>query len=86
MPRICEFHGITIFVHWRDHNPPHFHAVFGDKQLSVRIDDLSRLAGRLPRSAERQVWRWAGLHEQELLDNWALAQAGKTLKSIDPLD
>ena len=86
MPRICEFHGIVIYIHWREHNPPHFHAVLADSELLVRIDNLRRYEGHLPRNAERLVWRWAAMHVDELLANWDLAQAGLTPRPIDPLD
>ena len=29
MPRIAEFYGIAIYTYFRDHAPPHFHAIYG---------------------------------------------------------
>jgi hypothetical protein len=48
MPRVCEFYGIVIFVHRREHNPPHFHAQYGGFEMSVRIDNIAILRGRFP--------------------------------------
>ena len=30
MPRISDFNGITIFMYYSDHDPPHFHAAYGE--------------------------------------------------------
>lgn len=30
MPRISEFFGIFIYFYFEDHNPPHFHAIYGE--------------------------------------------------------
>jgi hypothetical protein len=33
MPIISRFFGIVIFMFWREHAPPHFHAKYGDEPL-----------------------------------------------------
>ncbi|MGD8717152.1 MAG: DUF4160 domain-containing protein [Desulfobacterales bacterium] len=30
MPEICRFYGIVIKMFFDDHNPPHFHALYGE--------------------------------------------------------
>jgi hypothetical protein len=30
MPKISRFYGIVIRMFYDDHNPPHFHALYGD--------------------------------------------------------
>jgi len=30
MPEISRFYGIVIRMYFGDHNPPHFHAAYGD--------------------------------------------------------
>jgi hypothetical protein len=30
---VSEFFGIAVYVHWRDHDPPHFHAVYADEEI-----------------------------------------------------
>jgi hypothetical protein len=32
MPKVSEFLGIIILMHWRDHPPPHFHARYQDEE------------------------------------------------------
>ena len=40
MPKICEFHGIAIYIHRDEHGSPHFHAVYGgNEQMPFRETD-----------------------------------------------
>lgn len=66
MPRISEFYGITIYMYWRDHNPPHFHAMYGSDEALVSIADGSLIAGSLPPRALRLVEEWRALHQSQL--------------------
>ena len=47
MPRISEFFGIAIYMYYREHQPPHFHAIYGDEEALVAVESLSVIAGRL---------------------------------------
>lgn len=86
MPRISEFYGIAIYMYYRDHAPPHFHAIYGEHEATVNINTLEIEDGSLPRNARKLVMEWAGLHQQALIDNWALATAADPLVPIPPLD
>jgi len=57
MPELARFFGIIIFMYWRDHNPPHFHAVYGDHEALVSLEG-EILAGTLPRRALSMVYEW----------------------------
>jgi len=48
MPEISRFLGIIIAMYYNEHNPPHFHARYGDAQVEISIETLSVLAGKLP--------------------------------------
>jgi Domain of unknown function (DUF4160) len=85
MPQICSFYGILIFMHWNDHNPPHFHAVYGDYEILIRISDLSVYAGSFPSRAFGLLMEWASQHQDELAANWANAQNKTAFKKIEPL-
>ena len=39
MPEISLFYGIRITMYWSDHNPPHFHAEYGNNKAVVLIDE-----------------------------------------------
>src|SRR5436190_1736730 len=56
-------------------SPPHFHARYGDYEISVRIED-GLVEGRFPRRALAHLLEWYQMHRGELADNWELARAG----------
>jgi hypothetical protein len=59
-------------MYYRDHAPPHFHAVYGDYEIEVEIDS--------------GVVQGYVQHVQELRDNWARCVNGEPLAHIDPLE
>ena len=85
MPTISNFYGILIQMYWKDHQPPHFHAIYGSFEALIDINNLSVLNGKLPRRAIELVLDWAELHKQELLDNWNLCRNNQTPNMILPL-
>jgi hypothetical protein len=85
MPRISQFHGVSIYMYYFDHTPPHFHAMHGDDEAVITINPPALHQGTLPGSALRRVLQWVSLHQAALLDNWQLAQAGQPLNQIPPL-
>lgn len=86
MPEISRFFGIIIALYWDEHNPPHFHARYGDFEASIRIDNLAILEGRLPPRAFALVSEWALKHQVELEQNWQLARQKKSMQKIEPLE
>ena len=85
MPEIARFFGIVIYMNWRDHNPPHVHALYGDHEALIGFDGAV-LAGELPRRALAMVHEWLAIHHAELVENWQRAQQRRPLQSIDPLE
>ena len=71
---------------YSDHQPPHFHAVYGEHEVLIEVETLALLRGSLPRRAQALVIEWAVLHRDELRENWQLAQAGQAPHAIEPLD
>jgi hypothetical protein len=41
MPESCRFYGIIIRMYYDDHNPPHFHAFYGDDEAWININTLA---------------------------------------------
>lgn len=72
-------------MYWSEHNPPHFHAVYGDYEITVTIDG-GIVKGTFPKRALRAVLEWLDMHEGELQENWLLAQSDKQPKPIQPLE
>ena len=86
MPTISEFYGIVIQMFFADHNPPHFHARYGNARAIVRIADGEILEGRLPPVAARLVREWALARREGLEENWRCGQAHVTMSLIAGLD
>ncbi len=85
MPRISEFYGIAIYLYYADHNPPHFHAIYGGQQAEVAIRTGEVIVGTLPKRALRLVREWAETYRGELLEDWERARQGEPLNPIPPL-
>jgi len=58
MPRLSQFYGIVIYMYYRDHAPPHFHAIYGEDEAAIEIATGTILAGSLPRRA--RTWSRTG--------------------------
>ena len=85
MPEISRFLGIVIGIFSREHPPPHFHAVYGEYQITVEINS-GVVHGDFPKRALRHVLESLDLHEEELIEDWDRIQAGQPGKAIDPLE
>jgi hypothetical protein len=86
MPTICRFYGIVIQMYYDDHNPPHFHAIYGDYKAVISIQDLAILEGDLPPKAVGLVMEWGRAHKNDLLNEWDFARKKKSLFQIEPLE
>jgi hypothetical protein len=86
MPEISRFLGIVIKMFYDDHNPPHFHAEYGDHLALVDMMRLSVFSGQLPARVLGLVIEWATLHQTELLADWERARNQRELLKIDPLE
>jgi hypothetical protein len=77
--------GITVSMYYDDHAPPHFHARYGDHEISVDIHTGS-ITGYFPPSASKLVLEWMRIHRAALLENWRLASADRQFRPIAPLE
>lgn len=85
MPTISVFYGIVIQMFWREHGPPHFHALYGEHEAIIDIRDLRVMRGSLPRRATAMVLEWAAEHREELMEDWNLCSRLRPPKPIEPL-
>ncbi|MCK4765981.1 MAG: DUF4160 domain-containing protein [Candidatus Aminicenantes bacterium] len=65
--------------------PPHFHAKYGDQEISVEIKS-GKVTGNMSNRARKMVQEWRKLHQEELLVDWKLVEERKELMRIDPLE
>lgn len=82
MPEITRFYGIMIKIYFmREHNPPHFHALYGEYNGIFDIETLEMLEGDLPKKAQAMVKEWGKLYQNDIRKMWET----KTLKKLPPL-
>jgi len=86
MPVISRFYGISIFMYYEDHSPPHFHAKYGEFEASISIKNENITEGKLPNRAFKLVKEWLKNHKSEMLANWEYVSNNKNPISINPLN
>ena len=56
MPTISIFYGIIIQMFWREHGPPHFHALYAEHEAVIDLRDFRVIRGSLPRRAMASMY------------------------------
>lgn len=72
-------------MYFREHRPPHFHALYGNDEVLISIDTLAIISGWLPPRAMGLVIEWASLHKDELKMNWEKVCTHQKPDKIEPL-
>ena len=85
MPIISKFLGIIIAMYWDDHSPPHFHAKYGEYEITVTILN-GVIEGKFSKRALHHVLEWHELHKSELMNDWQLCEKQEQPKPIEPLE
>lgn len=85
MPIISKFFGIIVYLYWKDHAPPHFHAKYGDEEIIVDIKS-GEIRGNMSNRALKMIQEWRELNRSDLLKDWELAEQKKALFPIKPLE
>lgn len=88
MPEFSRFYGIIIRMFSQPserHNTPYFHAYYGWSVAVSSIFLVGLIIGFLPMRQQRLVEAWAELHQEELLADWQLLEAGRKPSPITPL-
>jgi len=86
VPELSRFFGIVIGIFYREHGRAHFHAVYGEFEAVIDIENGAVISGELPKRALSLVSEWRNDHVAELKENWELARQQKPLKKISPLE
>jgi len=84
MPEICPFYGIIIFMYYKDHDPPHFHARYEDQEVIIDLA-TGMVKGFMEKRALSMLFEWYDLHQEELMENWRLLKDRLPLQKIRPL-
>ncbi len=85
MPVISRFLGISISMYWNDHLPPHYHAKYGEYEITIEIE-TGVVTGSFPKRALRHILEWHDLHQSELMTDWELCRQQEEPLSIFPLE
>ena len=80
------FFGIVIYMYFKDHVPPHFHAMYQEHEAQVSIETGNIIAGDLPNKQTRLVQAWVELHREERMINYNQSQKEGKFKKIKPLN
>ena len=59
-----------MYFQMAEHNPPHFHAIYGEYMGAFDIGTLEMIEGDLPLRAQSMVREWAAIHRSALLEIW----------------
>ena len=72
MPTISSFYGMTIKMYFQqsEHNPPHFHVIYGEFVGVIEIESLLMIEGDLPGKAYSLIREWAEKYKEDLLKIW----------------
>lgn len=81
MPEITRFYGIIIKLFFGDHPPPHFHAIYDERNAVFNIETLEMIEGDLPLRARNLVVEWANLYQSDLQEMWK----SQEFKKLPPL-
>ncbi len=68
MSILSRFFGIVIAMYWRDHAPPHFHAKYGEQEVTFEIE-TGKVTGNMSKRALSLVKEWYKLHKEELMSD-----------------
>jgi len=69
---------------FNEHNPPHFHAEYGEYRVVVNLND-EVVNGFMPKRALKLIFEWLDLHKEELINNWEKCKNDISPDKITPL-
>jgi len=70
MPTFFIINGVKIELYYKDHNPPHFHAIIAENDALIQIKTLEILQGKLPKIKQKVILTWAKENEKTLMGIW----------------
>ena len=84
MPVISRFYGMIIKMYFSqsEHNPPHFHVIYGEYAGVFEIQTLKMSEGDLPPKGVKMITEWAKKYQNELMHIWNTQE----FTELPPLD
>jgi hypothetical protein len=70
-PTITRFNdGLILKIFWREHNPPHVHAIHGEFDGEFDIETGRMLLGDLSKKDQKIVAKWVSQNSEDLRKAW----------------
>src|SRR5262249_51826056 len=85
VPEISRFLGIVVKLYFQDHQPPHFHARYGEYPVKV-LSESGGVEGRFPPRALRNLREWSDPHPVEPMQDGLPTSRGEPPFPIPPLE
>lgn len=57
-------------IYARDHNPPHFYAIYAEWEELIEIRSLETYSGKFPKSQRKKIIDWASSNQDYLMRRW----------------
>jgi hypothetical protein len=70
MPTYFIIDGVKIELYFKDHNPPHFHALISEHDAMIEIATQNILRGNLPNTKRKKILKWAEENQTTLMAIW----------------
>ena len=70
MPTYFIINGVKIELYFKDHNPPHFHAIISEYDAMIEITNQTIIQGNLPANKKKKIIQWAKEKETTLMAIW----------------
>ena len=70
MPTIKLLDSIKIYVYFKDHMPPHFHAIYNEYEVLIEISTLDVYSGYLPKKQLKRVLDYAKDNQAYIQGKW----------------
>ena len=71
MPTIIREHGFSIRIYFKDHHPPHVHAIKAGKQARITLDPVAVIDSEFSPQDTRQVLAIVTRHRTLLQEKWS---------------
>lgn len=84
MPTICRFEGYVIAMRLRnkEHEPPHLHVTYGEKEAAFSLSDGEMIEGMIPKKGQALVKEFILHYQKRLYEMWEK----QNFERLAPLD
>ena len=70
MPVICEFLGVQVCMHFKEHNPPHIHVHCSGKSACINLETCEIMYGTISKNRTKIVLEFVNSYKEQLMDMW----------------